>query len=193
MQRIHILLTLLGAAGGGTGARFQEVLLARMVEALTKKEEMMASPRDWVSAQAKKRQALQEGGTLRYSPSGRKLGFLHCKFIKAALGIPTVPRLRDVCCIWRNDRSDVVFLHFSGRHTLWRHLQGVVTPLLASMVEVMDRFANLELLSDGNLSCGLVELWLNILADSQILDLTASQKPRYRGTPSTVPTMRSNP
>lgn len=65
MQRIHILLTLLGAAGGGAGARFQEVLLARMVEALTKKEEMMASPRDWVSTQAKKRQALQEGGTLR--------------------------------------------------------------------------------------------------------------------------------
>lgn len=96
MQRIHILLTLLGAAGGGTGARFQEVLLARMVEALTKKEEMMASPRDWVSTQAKKRQALQEGGTLRYSPSGRKLGSLHCKFVIAALGIPTVPRLRDL-------------------------------------------------------------------------------------------------
>lgn len=72
MRRINILLTLLGAAGGETGARFQEVLLARMVEALTKKEEMMASPRDWVSTQAKKRQALQEGGTLRYSRSGRK-------------------------------------------------------------------------------------------------------------------------
>lgn len=72
MQRINILLTLLGAAGGKTGARFQEVLLARMVEGLTKKEEMMASPRDWVSAQAKKRQALQEGGTLRYNRSGRK-------------------------------------------------------------------------------------------------------------------------
>lgn len=105
-----------------------------------------------------------------------------------------MPRLRDVCCIWRNNESDIVFLHLSARHTLWRHLQGVVTPLLASMVEVMDRFANLELLSDGNLSCGLVELWLNILADSQILDLTASQKPRYRGSPvPTVPTMRSNP
>lgn len=68
-----------------------------------------------------------------------------------------------------------------------------MTPLLADMVEVMDCFANLELLSDGKLSCGLVELWLNILADSQILDLTASQKPRYHGTPSTTPTMCSNP
>lgn len=72
MRRINILLALLGASGGETGARFQEVLLARMVEALTKKEEMMASPRDWVSTQAKKREALQEGGTLRYSRSGRK-------------------------------------------------------------------------------------------------------------------------
>lgn len=75
MRRINILLTLLGAAGGQTGARFQEVLLARMVEALTTKEEMMASPRDWVSAQAKKRQALQEGGTLRYSRTRRRCFF----------------------------------------------------------------------------------------------------------------------
>lgn len=84
-----------------------------------------------------------------------------------------------------------VFLHLSARHTLWRHLQSVVTPSLASMVEVMDRFANLDLLFDGKLSCGLAQLWLNILADSQILDLTASQNPRYRGTP--LPTMHSNP
>lgn len=25
-------------------------------------------------------------------------GFLRCKFVIAALGIPTLPRLRDVCC-----------------------------------------------------------------------------------------------
>lgn len=65
VQRINILLTLLGATRSDTGAHFQEVLLARLVEALTKKEEMMDSPRDWVSTQAKNRQALQEGGTLR--------------------------------------------------------------------------------------------------------------------------------
>lgn len=58
----------------------------------------------------------------------------------------------------------------------------------------MDRFANLDLLSSGKLSQGLVKLWLNILADSQILDLTASQKPRYCGTPHPmIPNTNSNP
>lgn len=65
VQRMNILLTLLGATRSDTGAHFQEGLLARLVEAITKKEEMMGSPRDWVSTQAKNRQALQEGGTLR--------------------------------------------------------------------------------------------------------------------------------
>lgn len=65
VQRMNVLLTLLGAKRSDTGARFQEVLLARLVEAVTKKEEMMGSPRDWVSTQAKNQQALQEGGTLR--------------------------------------------------------------------------------------------------------------------------------
>uniref|UniRef100_H3D2U7 Uncharacterized protein n=1 Tax=Tetraodon nigroviridis TaxID=99883 RepID=H3D2U7_TETNG len=103
-----------------------EVLLARLVEAIKKKEEMIDSPKDWVSTQAKNQQALQEGGTLR--------------------------------------------------HTLWRHLQCVVTPFLANIFEVMDRFANLDLLAEGKLSPGLEKLWLNILADSQILVLTVSQK-----------------
>lgn len=65
VQRINILLLLLGATRSDTGARFQELLLARLVEAITKKEEMMVSPRDWVNTQAKNQQALQEGGTLR--------------------------------------------------------------------------------------------------------------------------------
>lgn len=76
------------------------------------------------------------------------------------------------------DLFDVLLLLPTVRHTLWRHLQGVVTPILASMLEVMDRFANLDLLAEGQLSQGLVELWMNILADPQILDLTASTKPR---------------
>lgn len=46
-------------------AHFQEVLLSRLAEALAQREEMMGSPKEWVSREAKKRQALQEGGTLR--------------------------------------------------------------------------------------------------------------------------------
>lgn len=74
------------------------------------------------------------------------------------------------------------FLLFSltDRHTLWRCLQSSVTPVLASMLEVMDRFANLDLLSDDRLSEGLIKLWLDILEDSQILDLAPLQSPRYR-------------
>lgn len=71
------------------------------------------------------------------------------------------------------------FVSLTDRHTLWRCLQSTVTPILASMLEVMDRFANLDLLSDGRLGQGMVKLWLDILADSQILDLAPLQKPRY--------------
>ncbi|XP_019133291.1 E3 ubiquitin-protein ligase rnf213-beta isoform X3 [Larimichthys crocea] len=127
MQRIHILLALLGTDRGHIGARFQDVLLSRLADALAQREETMGCPKEWVSREAKKRQALQEGGTLR--------------------------------------------------HTLWRCLQSTVTPTLAGMLEVMDRYANLDLLSDGRLGKGLVKLWLDILADSQILDLTPLQKP----------------
>lgn len=48
-------------------ADFQEVLLSRLAEALAQREEMMRAPKEWVSREAKKRQALQEAGTLRYS------------------------------------------------------------------------------------------------------------------------------
>lgn len=65
------------------------------------------------------------------------------------------------------------------RHTLWRYLQSTVTPILANMLEVMDSYANLDLLSGGQLSQGLIKLWLDILADSQILSLTPLQNPRY--------------
>uniref|UniRef100_UPI0037E7EAB2 E3 ubiquitin-protein ligase rnf213-beta n=1 Tax=Semicossyphus pulcher TaxID=241346 RepID=UPI0037E7EAB2 len=125
MQRMHVLLTFLGAGQGHTGAHFQEVLLDRLAKALAQKEEMMGSPKEWVNREAKKRQALQEGGTLR--------------------------------------------------HTLWRCLQSTVTPILASMFEVMDRYANLDLLSDERLSQGLIKLWLDIFADSLVLDLAPLQ------------------
>ncbi|XP_026207099.1 E3 ubiquitin-protein ligase rnf213-beta isoform X2 [Anabas testudineus] len=127
MQRMHILLNLLGGAAGQKhiGTHFQKELLSRLADVLAKREERMGSPKEWVSIEAKKRQALQEGGTLR--------------------------------------------------HTLWRCLQSTVTPVLASMLEVMDRYANMDLLSDERLSQGLITLWLDILADPQILDLTSPQ------------------
>ncbi|XP_030610400.1 E3 ubiquitin-protein ligase rnf213-beta [Archocentrus centrarchus] len=125
MERMHILLSLLGTDQKRTGVHFQRLLLSRLAETLAQKEETMGAPKEWVSLEAKKRQALQEGGTLR--------------------------------------------------HTLWRCLQSTVTPILASMLEIMDRYANLDLLSDDRLSQGLIQLWLDILEDSQVLHLTPLQ------------------
>uniref|UniRef100_A0A3B5AH48 RING-type E3 ubiquitin transferase n=1 Tax=Stegastes partitus TaxID=144197 RepID=A0A3B5AH48_9TELE len=53
---------------------------------------------------------------------------------------------------------NLTVLSFSGRHTLWRCLQSTVTPILATMLEVMDRYGNLDLLSDDRLSQGLIQL-----------------------------------
>lgn len=46
-------------------ARFQEVLLRRLVAALTQREEFIPNSEDWVNKEVMKREALQEGGTLR--------------------------------------------------------------------------------------------------------------------------------
>uniref|UniRef100_A0A3Q2DU59 RING-type E3 ubiquitin transferase n=1 Tax=Cyprinodon variegatus TaxID=28743 RepID=A0A3Q2DU59_CYPVA len=125
MQRMHILLMHMSSAEN-PAARFQSVLLSQLAEALAQREEMMLAPKEWVSKEAKKRQALQEGGTL---------------------------------------------------HTLWRCLQSAVTPVLASILEVIDRYSNLDLLCPGRLSPGLLQLWMDILADSQILNLTPPSNP----------------
>ncbi|XP_008435734.1 E3 ubiquitin-protein ligase rnf213-beta [Poecilia reticulata] len=128
LQRMHILLTHLSTDQNPTSARFQRVLLSRLAETLAQREELMAAPKEWVSKEAKKRRALQEGGTLR--------------------------------------------------HTLWRCLQSTVTPVLASILEVIDRYSNLDLLSaDSRLSPGLVKLWMDILADSQVLYLPPPSNP----------------
>ncbi|KAM6896925.1 E3 ubiquitin-protein ligase rnf213-beta [Xenentodon cancila] len=125
MQRMHVLLTLLETGQNHTGADFQRALLSRLAEALAQREQMMGSPKEWVLREANKRQALQEGGTLR--------------------------------------------------HTLWRCLQSTVTPILVNMLEAMDRYANLDLLCDDRLSPCLLQLWIDILGDSQILHLTPLQ------------------
>ncbi|XP_051530047.1 E3 ubiquitin-protein ligase rnf213-beta-like isoform X2 [Myxocyprinus asiaticus] len=61
------------------------------------------------------------------------------------------------------------------RHTLWRSAQCVLTPVLARVLEVLDRDHNLNLLYGENLSEGLVKFWLDIFEDQQLLDLTLSQ------------------
>ncbi|XP_056089655.1 E3 ubiquitin-protein ligase rnf213-beta [Rhinichthys klamathensis goyatoka] len=125
MERMNILLGLLGGDAGRIGVRFQEVLLRRLVLALMRKEELVHNPEDWAYKVAKNNKALQEGGTLR--------------------------------------------------HTLWRCLQGVLTPVLAQVLEVLDRDCNLYLLYGEGLSEGLSQFWLDIFEDQQLLDLTLLQ------------------
>ncbi|XP_057214799.1 E3 ubiquitin-protein ligase rnf213-beta-like isoform X2 [Triplophysa rosa] len=122
MERMNILLVLLGDDPAPTGERFQKVLLGRLMTALKQKEELSLNPTDWVYRAAKNREALQEGGTLR--------------------------------------------------HTLWRQLQGILSPLLARVLEVLDRDCNLGLLH--GLSDGVVQFWLDIFQDQQLLDLLFS-------------------
>ncbi|XP_053366887.1 E3 ubiquitin-protein ligase rnf213-beta isoform X1 [Clarias gariepinus] len=125
MKRMNTLLGLLENDLGRNGARFQEVLLRRLVAALTQREEFIPNSEDWVNKEVMKREALQEGGTLR--------------------------------------------------HTLWRRLQEVLTPILAQILEVLDRDSNLDLVYSAGLSEGLVQFWLNIFDDGQILDLSMPQ------------------
>ncbi|XP_048870948.1 E3 ubiquitin-protein ligase rnf213-beta [Brienomyrus brachyistius] len=121
MKRVEILLSLLDDSAAQPGARFLEVLIRKLAVLLAQQEEKVLSPREWVSKEARKRLALQEGGTLR--------------------------------------------------HTLWRCLQNMLTPVLALVLEVLDRDANLDLLYHPEVDEGLVCLWLDILEDQQTLEL----------------------
>ncbi|XP_073773817.1 E3 ubiquitin-protein ligase rnf213-beta isoform X3 [Danio rerio] len=128
MERMNILLGLLACDPGRTGARFQQVLLKRLVFALIQKEELIPNAKDWVYKVAKNHEALQECGTLR--------------------------------------------------HTLWRYLQDFLTPVLARILEVIDRDCNLYQLYGEGLSEGLTQFWLDIFEDQQLLDLIPSQNTR---------------
>ncbi|KAM4843304.1 E3 ubiquitin-protein ligase RNF213 [Thomomys bottae] len=57
------------------------------------------------------------------------------------------------------------------RHTLWKRVQGAVTPLLASMISLVDRDSNLELLSRPDTPAWVRDLWLFIFSDVKFLDI----------------------
>ncbi|XP_048222860.1 E3 ubiquitin-protein ligase RNF213 [Perognathus longimembris pacificus] len=57
------------------------------------------------------------------------------------------------------------------RHTLWKRVQGAVTPLLASMIAITDRDGNLELLTRPALPAWVPELWMFIFSDVNFLNI----------------------
>ncbi|KAF6297909.1 hypothetical protein mRhiFer1_000154 [Rhinolophus ferrumequinum] len=57
------------------------------------------------------------------------------------------------------------------RHTLWKRVQGAVTPLLASLVSVIDRDGNLELLTMPDSPPWVRDLWMFIFCDMKLLNV----------------------
>ncbi|XP_039082113.1 E3 ubiquitin-protein ligase RNF213 isoform X2 [Hyaena hyaena] len=57
------------------------------------------------------------------------------------------------------------------RHTLWKRVQGIVTPLLASMVSVLDTDSNLELLITPDAPSWTRDLWMFIFRDIKLLNI----------------------
>ncbi|XP_078736318.1 E3 ubiquitin-protein ligase rnf213-alpha-like [Lampetra fluviatilis] len=62
----------------------------------------------------------------------------------------------------------------SFRHTLWRRLQAVVTPLLAQLLSVVDRDSNLDLLTRADLPQELRSLWMQVFRDTRVLHVPYS-------------------
>lgn len=65
----------------------------------------------------------------------------------------------------------VAFLCPCCRHTLWKRVQGVVTPFLASMISYMDRDGNLELLAQPDSPAWAQDLWMFIFRDIKFLNI----------------------
>ncbi|CAK6438595.1 unnamed protein product [Pipistrellus nathusii] len=87
-------------------------------------------------------------------------------------------RQEESCVLGRKDwvaqeASNPDALQEAGtfRHTLWKRVQGVVTPLLASMVAIIDRDSNLELLATPNTRAWVRELWMFIFNDINLLSI----------------------
>ncbi|XP_055448252.1 E3 ubiquitin-protein ligase RNF213 isoform X2 [Psammomys obesus] len=57
------------------------------------------------------------------------------------------------------------------RHTLWKRVQDVVTPFLASMISHMDRDGNLELLAQPDSPAWAQDLWMFIYGDVKFLNI----------------------
>ncbi|XP_013361468.1 PREDICTED: E3 ubiquitin-protein ligase RNF213 isoform X2 [Chinchilla lanigera] len=80
------------------------------------------------------------------------------------------------------EASDLEALQEAGtfRHTLWKRVQGAITPLLASMIALLDRDTNLELLAQSDLPTWTRDLWMFIFSDDKLLDIPLVHNMRSR-------------
>ncbi|KAI1884420.1 hypothetical protein AGOR_G00226220 [Albula goreensis] len=72
-----------------------------------------------------------------------------------------------------NEASNIDALQEGGtfRHTLWKRVQSVVTPLLAQVVAMVDRDCNLDLLLDRNSGEPVKRFWLDIFSNERLLEV----------------------
>ncbi|XP_071075531.1 E3 ubiquitin-protein ligase RNF213 isoform X3 [Desmodus rotundus] len=74
------------------------------------------------------------------------------------------------------------------RQTLWKRVQGAVTPLLASVISVIDRDGNLELLAAPDVPSWTRDLWMFIFSDLKLLNVPlAANASRFRSEMSHIP------
>uniref|UniRef100_UPI0040389A17 E3 ubiquitin-protein ligase RNF213-like n=1 Tax=Callospermophilus lateralis TaxID=76772 RepID=UPI0040389A17 len=57
------------------------------------------------------------------------------------------------------------------RHPLWKRVQGTVTPLLASMISLIDRDGNLELLIRPGSPAWARDLWMYLFSNTKLLNI----------------------
>ncbi|KAM5307769.1 E3 ubiquitin-protein ligase RNF213 isoform 2-T2 [Glossophaga mutica] len=76
------------------------------------------------------------------------------------------------------------------RHSLWKRVQGAVTPLLASMISVIDRDGNLELLAAPEVPAWTRDLWMFIFSDLKLLNVPlVANATRFRSEMSHIPVL----
>ncbi|KAM4663584.1 E3 ubiquitin-protein ligase RNF213-like [Discoglossus pictus] len=68
------------------------------------------------------------------------------------------------------------------RRTLWKHIQGVVTPVLAHILSIVDSDANLEILVNPDLENCVKSLWMYIFNDEKLLNISYNLEKRSSST-----------
>ncbi|XP_053368256.1 E3 ubiquitin-protein ligase rnf213-alpha-like [Clarias gariepinus] len=108
---------------------------------------------------------------------------LKVKFMKTLkkrlyLLLKTREDIADMPKTWvSREASNIEALQEGGtfKHTLWRRVQAVVTPLLAQLISVIDRNCNLDHLLDTNSEDEVKNLWLFIFEHKTLLDIPHDQ------------------
>ncbi|KAM4663579.1 E3 ubiquitin-protein ligase RNF213-like [Discoglossus pictus] len=153
-RRIEILINLLSTDDNMT-ASFLKILKVRLHGMLKSQEEISFNANKWVVREASNPDALQEAGTF----SKEEISFNANKWVVREASNP-----------------DALQEAGTFRHTLWKRIQVAVTPLLAYLLSVLDKDANLEILVNTDVAAIFKSLWMFIFRDEKLLNVSYSLK-----------------